>query len=101
MTNETLQLIQGALQNPMVADPNKLAKIFAQATGLVQYDLQRPAKIIYPVLTPIRNATPRVPANGGTATHWMAITGINIGNLSPGVGEGKGAPSSRLPLSSA
>jgi hypothetical protein len=89
MTNETLQLIQAALQNPMVADPNKLAKIFAQATGLVQYDLQAPAKLIYPVLTPYRNATPRLPANGGTATHWMAITGINIANLSPGVGEGK------------
>jgi hypothetical protein len=89
MTAETLQLIQAALQNPMVADPNKLAKIFAQATGLVQYDLQAPARLIYPVLTPIRNATARQQANGGTATHWKAITGINIANLSPGVGEGK------------
>ncbi len=89
VTQQTLQLIHAAFANPMQPDPNALAKIFAQATGLVQYDLQAPAKIIYPVLTPFRNWIQRVPANGGTATHWKAITGINIANLSPGVGEGK------------
>ncbi len=89
VTQQTLQLIQTALQNPMQPDTNALRKIFAQATGLVQYDLQPAAKILYPVLTPLRNRIRRVAANGGTATHWKAITGINIANLSPGVAEGQ------------
>jgi len=68
--------------------PAALRKAFTQATGLVWYDLQPAAKLLYPVDTPLRNMIPRVPADGGTATHWKAITGVNIGLVDPFVSEG-------------
>jgi len=58
------------------------------STGLVWYDLQAGAKLLYPVLTPLRNEIPRVMGDGGTATNWKAITGINVGRVSIGVSEG-------------
>lgn len=58
------------------------------STGLMSYDLQPAAKLIYPVLSPIRNETPRVKGQGGDSTHWKAIIGINSGRLELGVGEG-------------
>jgi hypothetical protein len=55
---------------------------------LVQFNLERPAKLIYPVITPLRNRIPRVKSVGGTAVNWRAITGINVDTLSGGVPEG-------------
>lgn len=87
-TTETLDAIRKALMNPM----DSIAKAgYTQATGLVNYDLQRPAMALYPwgeLLTPLRNQIPRVAGDGGTATNWRAITGINTTNLPPGVSEG-------------
>jgi hypothetical protein len=83
-TMETLQLLLNAQKSPMIAE-----KAFNQALGLVYYDLEPVAKQLYPVITPIRNKVPRVRGDGGTATHWKAVTGININLLSPGVEEGK------------
>jgi hypothetical protein len=60
-----------------------------QATGLVWYDLQAPAKQLFPVLTPLRNVIPRVSGGGGTATNWKAVTGINTAALRGFVPEGK------------
>jgi len=82
-TEETLQLLMKSWESPVAA------KAFNQALGLVYYDLEPVAKQLYPVITPIRNKVPRVKGDGGTATHWKAITGININLLSPGVEEGK------------
>lgn len=62
---------------------------FSQGTGLVNYDLQAPAKLLYPIITPLRNRIPRVGANGGTATHWKSITSINSLNTHAGVTEGQ------------
>jgi len=59
-----------------------------QSTGLVWYDLQAPAKNLFPVITPIRNKIPRRSGNGGTATNWKAVTAINAGSLQPFVPEG-------------
>jgi hypothetical protein len=83
-TMDTLQLLLTAQKSPLVAE-----KAFNQALGLVYYDLEPVAKQLYPVITPIRNKVPRVRGDGGTATHWKAVTGININLLSPGVEEGK------------
>lgn len=82
-TEETLALLMKAQANPVAS------KAFNQALGLVYYDLEPVAKQLYPVITPIRNKVPRVKGDGGTATHWKAVTGININLLSPGVEEGK------------
>jgi hypothetical protein len=73
--------------------PNELSKSISTATGLVAYDLQAPAKNLYPVITPIRNKLPRVKGKGGTATNWKAVTGI-IGSgfeAGPWVPEGQRA----------
>lgn len=47
------------------------------ASGLIAYDLQAPAKNLYPVNTPIRNKLPRVKGNGDKTTHWVSVTAIN------------------------
>lgn len=64
----------------------------SEATGLVNYDLQKPALALYPFLAiqrPLGNSLPRVPGNGDTATRWKAITAINTTNVPPGVAEGQ------------
>jgi hypothetical protein len=74
LTQETIELLQRAG--------------ITTGTGLTSYDLQTPAVELVPVVTPLRNWIPRVKGAGDTATHWKAVTGINTGNLTPGVAEG-------------
>lgn len=66
--------------------PDDLAKsTITQQTGLVAYDLQAPAKNLYPVYTPIRNRIPRVGGGTGTATNWRQVNGI-VGSGFDGMG---------------
>lgn len=71
-TAQTLDLLKAALNAPSDA----LAKTISTGTGLVPFDLQAPAKNLYPVNTPIRNRLPRVGGGMGTATNWKQITAI-------------------------
>lgn len=91
LTARTMELIKASFTNPL-KDDDALIKAFTQSgsptTGLTYYDLEAPAKTLYPVLTPIRNKTPRVGAGRGTQANWKAITGININALAAGVSEG-------------
>lgn len=48
-TQETLGLMK-----------ESLSKSVTISSGLTAYDLQAPAKNIYPIITPLRNALPRV-----------------------------------------
>ena len=82
---KTLEAVRTARQAPLSDD---ITKSFTQATGLVNYDLEGPAKLLYPVLTPLRNRLPRVKGNGGAATNWKQITAINVSKLRAGVSEG-------------
>ena len=79
VTRETLELIKTSQQNPSV----ELAKAWTQSGNAVQgitaYDLEAPAKKLYPVITPLRNRVPRVPGRGGIQANWRAVTGINTG----------------------
>ena len=84
--SKTLEAVKLARQQPL---PEDLAKSFSQATGLVNYDLQAPALLLFPALTPLRNRIPRVAGNGGLATVWKQITAINPTNMRAGVAEGK------------
>lgn len=87
-TSETLDAIRKAMMTPV--DIAKAGGI-TQATGLINYDLQRPALFLTPwgkVVTPLRNEIPRVKGDGGTATNWRAITGINTTRIPAGVSEG-------------
>jgi hypothetical protein len=70
-TEETLRLTKEALSD------NSLAKNVTIATGLSAYDLQAPAKNLYPIVTPLRNSLPRVGRlNPGDAARWRTITSI-------------------------
>lgn len=81
------------LTKSIASGPDPLMKSFVQNTnptqGLQAYDLQAPALLLYPVLTPLRNSIPRVSGGYGAQANWKAITGINTANVRPGVGEGK------------
>ncbi len=71
-TQETLDVLKGSLAK------GQLEKSVTTSTGLVAYDLQAPAKNLYPQITPLRNVTPRVSraGNAGTATNWKQVTSI-------------------------
>lgn len=89
VSQETIDLVKAAQANPQAVDG--LEKAWVQpnspTTGLNAYDLEAPAKILYPVITPLRNMIPREGGGMGTAGNWRAITGININNLAGGVSE--------------
>lgn len=79
---ETLELIKGQYA---------LSKTITTANNLVAYDLQAPAKNLYPVVTPLRNKIPRVKGNGGVATNWRTVKSI-VGSgydSSPWIPEGQ------------
>lgn len=70
--NDTLDLVRKALATP----DDVIAKTINTGTGLTAYDLQAPAKNLYPVATPIRNRLPRVGGGTGTATNWKVVQAI-------------------------
>jgi hypothetical protein len=72
ITAETLDLYKQALRNPS----DQIAKAISTGTGLVAYDLQAPAKNLYPFITPLRNVIPRVGGGTGTATNWRQVNAI-------------------------
>lgn len=87
--NKVLEALGKALKAPI---PEALAKAWTQSasptSGITAYDLEAPAKLLYPVLCPLRNEIPRVGGGVGTAVNWRAVTGINTGLLGVGVSEG-------------
>ncbi len=82
MTQDTQKLLD------VIKQQLSVEKAYTTSLGLNWYDLEPYAKLLYPVITPLRNEIPRVPANGGTATNWKAITAINTTNVDGGVSEG-------------
>ncbi|HEV2334981.1 MAG TPA: hypothetical protein VGS13_05755 [Stellaceae bacterium] len=71
-TLDTLDLVKGALRTP----DDRITKSISTGTGLVAFDLQAPAKNLYPVVTPIRNSIARVGGGTGTATNWRQVTAL-------------------------
>jgi hypothetical protein len=72
ITQESLELLKGALSRPS----DVLAKSISTANGLLAYDLQAPAKNLFPFVTPIRNVIPRVGGGTGAATNWRQVNAI-------------------------
>ena len=72
MNDDTLALLKGSYGNPLA----KAGNTVTTATGLVQYDLQAPAKNLYPVITILGKRIPRVRGKGGTATNWRQVNAI-------------------------
>lgn len=89
-TDATLTLLKEAQKTP-IAD--EITKSFTQSgtatSGLTSYDLEVPAKTLYPVMTPLRNKIPRIVGGRGIQANWRAITGINTGKMMAGVAEGR------------
>ena len=88
ITAETLDLMKGAQS----ASTDSILKNFVQPTsateGLQAYNLEAPAKKLYPVMTPLRNSIARVGGGHAIQANWKAITGINTTNVRAGVSEG-------------
>ncbi len=87
---KTLDLVRQAQSKPS----NEIAKAAGwlqsgtATSGITYYDLEAPAKTLYPVLTPLRNTIPRVKATGGIQANWRAITGVNVTNQRLGLSQG-------------
>jgi hypothetical protein len=88
-TNEILAQLKKAQSAPIVDELTKSFSQTATATqGMQLYDLEAPAKLLIPVLTPLRNIIPRRVTGFGSQANWKAITGINSANQRAGVSEG-------------
>ena len=88
---EALKKAQAIPSNdPLLAALGKSTYTQSQSatTGLTFYDLQLGALKLYPVLTPLRNAIPRVSGRGGIQANWKAVTGINVNGMRTGVSIG-------------
>lgn len=74
VTEDTLALLKGTYseQNSL----RKAGNTVTTATGLVPFDLQAPAKNLYPVINLLGKRIARVKGKGGTATNWKAVNGI-------------------------
>lgn len=87
---QIMELVKKAQNAPL---PDSIAKSWTQSgsavSGLTMYDLEAPAKLLYPVLTPLRNQIPRDFGGMGIQANWRAITGINVNQVSAGVSQGK------------
>ena len=65
-TRETLELGKASLK-----------KAVTMSSGLVAYDLQAPAKNLFPVITPLRNSIPRVRRfSPGDAARWKQVNSL-------------------------
>ena len=76
-----MDLIPEALKATMVQSGSA-------TSGFTAYDLEAPGKLLYPVLTPLRNMIPRASGKGGIQAAWRAITAINTTGIKPWVSEG-------------
>ncbi len=90
LVQSTLAAFKEAQRKPL-NDP-LLKSTFSESSvatsGITWYDLEPGARLLYPVLTPLRNSIPRVSGRGGIQANWRAITAINSGNVSAGVSGG-------------
>ena len=88
ITDNTLELVKLAQSNP-----DDIIKSFVQpstaTTGLQAFNLEGPAKLLTPVLTPLRNIITRDTGGFAIQANWKAITDINVGNVRFGVAEGQ------------
>lgn len=90
-TSATLAAMKTAHATPMTLDmltKSTFSQSASPTSGMTFYNLEPSAKLLYPVLTPLRNSIPRVAALGGTQANWRAITAVNISGVRAGVSFG-------------
>jgi hypothetical protein len=80
ISDETVTLVREAMSDA--------TRAITTSTGLTGYELERPAKVIVPVVTPLVNMLPRRRGAGVDVVHWKAITSFdtarNWGTLAEG-----------------
>ena len=69
VSDETVTLVREAMSDA--------TRAITTSTGLTGYELERPAKVIVPVVTPLVNMLPRRRGAGVDVVHWKAITSFD------------------------
>jgi hypothetical protein len=89
---QTLEAMKSAIAGGGGSAADRYEKAYTVALGLVNYDLEAGAKLLFPwgqSITPLRNMIARrTSGRGDTAHRWKQITGINVKNMPVGVSEG-------------
>jgi hypothetical protein len=87
---EALKSIKAAQASPdlKLGKASSFVQSASATSGLTYYDLELGAKFLYPVLTPLRNTTPRVSGKGGIQAAWRAVTNVNVNGIRIGVSGG-------------
>ena len=85
ISDETVALVRQAMADT--------TRAITMASGLIGYELEAPAKVIVPVITPLVNLLPRRKGMGIDIVHWKAITSFDS-NRSWGTLADGGTPSS-------
>lgn len=85
---QTVKISDPRLAGLLGLEKSTFTQAGSAVSGLTFYDLELGAKSLYPVLTPLRNETPRVSGKGGIQAAWRAITGINTSGMRIGVSIG-------------
>lgn len=90
VTTDTMDAFKKAMGN---GEGIEKAATIQTDQNLVAYNLEAPAKNLYPVMTPLRNRVPRKGGGKGKATNWKVVTGMKAGGVSsiPFVPEGQRA----------
>ena len=71
ISEETVELVRQAMADT--------TRAITTGTGLVGYELETPARVIVPVITPLVNMLPRRRGAGVDIVHWKAITSFDTG----------------------
>jgi hypothetical protein len=80
ISDETIALVRQAMADT--------TRAITTASGLIGYELEAPAKVVVPIITPLVNMLPRRKGSGIDIVHWKAITSFdtarNWGTLADG-----------------
>ena len=69
ISDETVALVRQAMADT--------TRAITTSSGLLGYELQTPARVIVPVITPLVNLLPRRKGVGVDIVHWKAITSFD------------------------
>jgi len=85
---ETLDLVKGAENITDSINKAGWSQPGTSTTGLQAYNLEIPAKNLYPVMTPLRNKIPRQTGAYNINANWKSVDAIDSLQTYPGVSEG-------------
>jgi hypothetical protein len=76
LTQEVVEKTTALLKAAQANTRDDIAKSISTGTGLVAYDLQAPAKNLYPFIAPLIGMMPRRGGGLGLATNWRQVNAI-------------------------